>query len=99
MSYSAYGGGLVTIDHENIVKAFVASPSMLGRGHTLLEPQGPVWSISSSEWHPQLCVGSADGSCLTTNLLRSTRRSVAVVRIPRSLLSHSLSNDTAASRA
>ncbi|KXN81270.1 Transcription factor tau subunit sfc6 [Leucoagaricus sp. SymC.cos] len=78
MSYSPYGGGPVTIDHENIVKAYSASPSMLGRGHTLLEPQGPVWSISSSEWHPQLSVGSADGSCLTTNLLRSTRRTGAV---------------------
>ncbi|KAF9450261.1 hypothetical protein P691DRAFT_774066 [Macrolepiota fuliginosa MF-IS2] len=78
MSYSPYGGGPVTIDHENIVKAYSASPSMLGRGHTLLEPQGPVWSVSSSEWHPQLAVGSADGSCLTTNLLRSTRRSGAV---------------------
>jgi len=82
MSYSVYGGGSVTVDHENNVKVFVASPSMLGRGHTLLEPQGPVWSISSSEWHPQLGIGSADGSCLTTNILRSTRRSVTVVRIP-----------------
>ncbi|KAJ3576235.1 hypothetical protein NP233_g555 [Leucocoprinus birnbaumii] len=78
MSYSAYGGGPVTIDHENIVKAYSASASMLGRGHTLLEPQGPIWSISSSDWHPQLSVGSADGSCLTTNMLRSTRRSGAV---------------------
>ncbi|KAF5357771.1 hypothetical protein D9756_001159 [Leucocoprinus leucothites] len=78
MSYSAYGGGPVTIDHENIVKAYSASASMLGRGHTLLEPQGPIWSIGSSEWHPQLSVGSADGSCLTTNMLRSTRRSGSV---------------------
>lgn len=80
MSYSPYGGGPVTIDHENIVKSYSASPSMLGRGHMLLEPQGPVWSVSSSEWHPQLGVGSADGSCLTTNLLRSTRRSGSIVR-------------------
>ncbi|XP_006457753.1 hypothetical protein AGABI2DRAFT_114796 [Agaricus bisporus var. bisporus H97] len=78
MSYSPYGGGPVTIDHENIVKSYSASPSMLGRGHMLLEPQGPVWSVSSSEWHPQLGVGSADGSCLTTNLLRSTRRSGSI---------------------
>lgn len=81
MAYSPYGGGPVTIDHENIVKSYSASPSMLGRGHMLLEPQGPVWSVSSSEWHPQLGVGSADGSCLTTNLLRSTRRSGSIVRI------------------
>ncbi|KAG6911400.1 hypothetical protein DXG01_016497 [Tephrocybe rancida] len=43
MAFSPFGGGPVTIDHENIVKAYSASPSMLGRGHTLLEPQGPVW--------------------------------------------------------
>jgi hypothetical protein len=31
------------MDHENMVKAYSASPSMLGRGHSLFEPQGPVW--------------------------------------------------------
>ena len=31
------------MDHENTVKAYSASPSMLGRGHSLIEPQGPVW--------------------------------------------------------
>ena len=31
------------MDHENTVKAYSASPSMLGRGHSLVEPQGPVW--------------------------------------------------------
>jgi hypothetical protein len=40
MSFSPYSGGPVTIDHENIVKAY---SSMLGRGHALLEPTGPVW--------------------------------------------------------
>ena len=43
MSFSPFGGGPITIDHENVVKAYSASPSMLGRGHTLLEPQGPIW--------------------------------------------------------
>ncbi|KAF9462752.1 hypothetical protein BDZ94DRAFT_707255 [Collybia nuda] len=78
MAFSPFGGGPVTIDHENIVKAYSASPSMLGRGHTLLEPQGPVWSVSASDYHPQLAVGSADGSCMTTNSLRSTRRGGSV---------------------
>jgi len=31
------------MDHENTVKVYSASPSMLGRGHSLFEPQGPVW--------------------------------------------------------
>ncbi|KAF8075956.1 hypothetical protein FPV67DRAFT_1558547 [Lyophyllum atratum] len=78
MAFSPFGGGPVTIDHENIVKAYSASPSMLGRGHTLLEPQGPVWSVNASDFHPQLAVGSADGSCTTTNSLRSTRRGGSV---------------------
>ncbi|THH16490.1 hypothetical protein EW146_g4149 [Bondarzewia mesenterica] len=41
--FSPYAGGPVTIDHENIIKSYSASPSMLGRGHTLMEPSGPVW--------------------------------------------------------
>lgn len=45
MVYSPYGAGVVTIDHENIVKIYSASPSMLGRGHSLLESGGPVWVI------------------------------------------------------
>ncbi|KAL0581909.1 hypothetical protein V5O48_000139 [Marasmius crinis-equi] len=72
MTFAPYSGGTITIDHENIVKAYSASPKMLGRGHLLMEPQGP--SVSSSDYHAQLAVGSADGSCTTTNTLRSTRR-------------------------
>lgn len=43
MAYSPFSGGPITIDHENIIKAYSASPSMLGRGHMLMDPQGPVW--------------------------------------------------------
>ncbi len=43
VAYSVYGSGPVTIDHDNTVKSFSLSPMMLGRGHTLLEPMGPVW--------------------------------------------------------
>ncbi|KAA1469302.1 hypothetical protein DENSPDRAFT_816148 [Dentipellis sp. KUC8613] len=76
--FSPYAGGPITIDHENIVKAYSASPSMLGRGHTLMEPLGPVWCTAPSDYHPQLAVGSADGCCGTTNMLRSTRRGGSV---------------------
>ncbi|KAK0496724.1 hypothetical protein EDD18DRAFT_1309270 [Armillaria luteobubalina] len=69
MAFSPFAGGPITIDHENIVKAYSASPSMLGRGHTLMEPQGPVWCLSASDYHPQLAVASADGACSTTNML------------------------------
>ncbi|KAI0665265.1 hypothetical protein C8Q70DRAFT_903986 [Cubamyces menziesii] len=74
MEFSAYTGSAVTIDHENMVKAYSVSPSMLGRGHTILEPNGPIWSIATSDYHPQLAIGVTDGSCLTTNTMRTTRR-------------------------
>ena len=43
MCFSPYAGSAVTIDHENTVKAYSVAPSMLGRGHTLVEPNGPIW--------------------------------------------------------
>ncbi|KAL4068179.1 hypothetical protein J3A83DRAFT_3825037 [Scleroderma citrinum] len=73
-SYSVFAAGPIMIDHDNTVKAYSVSPGMLGRGHILMEPDGPVWSVDASDHHPQLAVGSADGSCSTTNLLKSTRR-------------------------
>ena len=36
-------------------------------------------SVSASDYHPQLAVGSADGTCCTTNGLRATRRGGYVV--------------------
>ncbi|KZT71332.1 hypothetical protein DAEQUDRAFT_707212 [Daedalea quercina L-15889] len=74
LTYSTWCGGPVTIDHENIVKAYSLSPIMLGRGQTILEPDGPIWSLAVSDYHPQLAIGVTDGSLLTTNTLRSTRR-------------------------
>ncbi|KAN0116627.1 hypothetical protein V8E52_005771 [Russula decolorans] len=74
MAYSPYLSAIVTIDHENTIKSYSLSPSTLGRGHALLDPGGPVWIVSVSDYHPQLAVGSADGTCCTTNGLRGTRR-------------------------
>ncbi|KAF9556184.1 hypothetical protein CPC08DRAFT_694740 [Agrocybe pediades] len=78
LAFSPFTGGPITLDHENTVKSYSASPSMLGRGHSLFEPQGPVWSVHASDYHPQLAIGSADGTCSTTNMLRSTRRGGSV---------------------
>ncbi|TRM55617.1 WD40-repeat-containing domain protein [Schizophyllum amplum] len=78
MAYAPYGAGIMTIDHDNIIKLYSVSPSMLGRGHLLVEPQGPVWSVSASDYHPQMAVASADGTCLTTNMLRGTRKGGSV---------------------
>ncbi|KAF8550445.1 hypothetical protein OG21DRAFT_1446590 [Imleria badia] len=73
-TYSTFATAPIMIDHDNSVKSYSVSPSMLGRGHILMEPDGPIWSVSASDYHPQLAVGSADGSCTTTNTLKSTRR-------------------------
>jgi transcription factor C subunit 6 len=43
MAFSPFVSGLVTIDHENIIKTFSLSPATLGKGHELFEPAGPVW--------------------------------------------------------
>ncbi|KAI0823602.1 hypothetical protein BC628DRAFT_1490013 [Trametes gibbosa] len=74
MEFSTYTGSAVTVDHENMIKAYSVSPSTLGRGHTVLEPNGPIWSLSASDYHPQLAIGVTDGSVLTTNTMRTTRR-------------------------
>ncbi|TFK90283.1 hypothetical protein K466DRAFT_543680 [Polyporus arcularius HHB13444] len=74
MCFSPYTGSAITIDHENIIKAYSLSPMMLGRGHTILEPNGPIWSLAASDHHPQLAIGVTDGSCMTTNTMRTTRR-------------------------
>ena len=42
-TYSAFTTGPIMIDHDNTVKSYSVSPSMLGRGHILMEPDGPVW--------------------------------------------------------
>ncbi|KAI0831441.1 hypothetical protein BC628DRAFT_1336499 [Trametes gibbosa] len=74
MEFSTYTGSAVTVDHENMIKAYSVSPSTLGRGHTVLEPNGPIWSLSASDYHPQLAIGVTDGSVLITNTMRTTRR-------------------------
>ncbi|KAG1734326.1 hypothetical protein EDB19DRAFT_1896481 [Suillus lakei] len=98
-TYSAFAGGPIMIDHDNTVKAYSISPSTLGRGHVLLEPDGPVWSVSASDYHAQLAVGSADGSCVTTNTLKSTRRGGSVLDYSRKtgefrMLDHFLPQET-----
>lgn len=42
-AYSAFATGPIMVDHDNTVKSYSVSPSMLGRGHILMEPDGPVW--------------------------------------------------------
>ncbi|KAH8106919.1 hypothetical protein BXZ70DRAFT_915612 [Cristinia sonorae] len=74
MNFSTFYAGPVTTDQENTVKAYSLAPIMLGRGHKFIEPNGPVLNVHSCDYHPQIAVGVTDGSCLTTNIMRTTRR-------------------------
>ena len=40
--YSTYSGGPVSLD-QGQVKVVSLAPVMLNKGHTLLDPDGPVW--------------------------------------------------------
>src|SRR5260221_1195647 len=88
MAYSPFLSAVVTIDHENTIKSYSLSPSTLGRGHSLLDPGGPVWV---SPFHPLLRSSGqrADDprrtrrvrACqTTTRTLRSVLRTARVVR-------------------
>lgn len=43
VTYSPHCQGVVSTDLENVAKVFSIVPSMLGRGHQILEVEGPVW--------------------------------------------------------
>ncbi|KIY46933.1 hypothetical protein FISHEDRAFT_75114 [Fistulina hepatica ATCC 64428] len=59
VAFSPYLSGIVTVDHrdDNIIKLYSMTQSTLGRSNTLTAPQGPVWSVATSDYHPQLAVG------------------------------------------
>ncbi|KAF8495375.1 hypothetical protein JB92DRAFT_2993071 [Gautieria morchelliformis] len=76
--FTNHVGGPLASDHENLIKSFGITPNALGRGHGLLDSSGPAWSIATSDFHPHIAVGSADGTCQTTNVMRSTRSGGAV---------------------
>ncbi|EJD53223.1 hypothetical protein AURDEDRAFT_180776 [Auricularia subglabra TFB-10046 SS5] len=74
MCFSPHVGVPLTLDFGNTVKFYCVLPLLLGRGQTLLDCDGPVWSVAASDYHPQLAVGTADGRCTTTNIARSSKR-------------------------
>lgn len=74
VAYSSFSVGVVTTDLDFTVKSFFLVPSMLGKGHIVMEAAGPVWDIHTSDYHPHVATAAADGSVQTTNMLRSTRR-------------------------
>ena len=43
VTYSKFATGVVSTDLDFTVKSFFLTPSMLGRGHIVMEAGGPVW--------------------------------------------------------
>ncbi|CCA67499.1 hypothetical protein PIIN_01328 [Serendipita indica DSM 11827] len=83
--YSTFCGAIIATDVDFWIKLYQMVPSMLGKGHSTTEIGGVALTLSCSDMHPLLAVGCADGACITTNLLRGTRREGAVP-----LLNHKL---------
>ncbi|GJE90687.1 hypothetical protein PsYK624_068310 [Phanerochaete sordida] len=75
--FSTYCGGHISVD-QGYLKAISLSPVLLNKGHTILDPEGPVWDVGASDYHPQVAAAVADGSVITTNTMRNTRRGGSV---------------------
>ncbi|KAG9034900.1 hypothetical protein FRB95_012457 [Tulasnella sp. JGI-2019a] len=71
--FAPWTGGPLWTESE-IIKWGSISPTEIGRGHMTMLTVGSVWSLAVSDYHPFLAVGSADGSCQTTNILKVTRQ-------------------------
>ncbi|KAG9099884.1 hypothetical protein FRC06_004724, partial [Ceratobasidium sp. 370] len=72
VAFSSYGAGIISNEHENMVKFTGLQPVVLGRGHNVTEVRGP--DIATSDLHPQVAVASSDGTLTVTNLLKYMRK-------------------------
>ncbi|KAG8743752.1 hypothetical protein FRC10_011472 [Ceratobasidium sp. 414] len=68
VAFSSYGAGIISNEHENMVKFTGLQPVVLGRGHNVTE------DIATSDLHPQVAVASSDGTLTITNLLKYMRK-------------------------
>ncbi|KAJ1300741.1 hypothetical protein OPQ81_002384 [Rhizoctonia solani] len=78
VAFSAYGAGIISNEHENMVKFTGLHPLVLGRGHNVTECRGPIWDIATSDLHPQVAVASSDGTLTIANLLKYVRKGSAM---------------------
>ncbi|CAE6421307.1 unnamed protein product [Rhizoctonia solani] len=78
VAFSAYGTGIISNEHENMVKFTGLHPLVLGRGHNVTESRGPIWDIATSDLHPQVAVASSDGTLTIANLLKYSRKGSAM---------------------
>ncbi|CAE6398730.1 unnamed protein product [Rhizoctonia solani] len=78
VAFSAYGAGIISNEHENMIKYTGLHPLVLGRGHNVTESRGPIWDIATSDLHPQVAVASSDGTLIIANLLKYARKGSAM---------------------
>ncbi|KAF8750094.1 WD40 repeats protein [Rhizoctonia solani] len=78
VAFSAYGAGIISNEHENMIKYTGLHPLVLGRGHNVTESRGPIWDIATSDLHPQVAVASSDGTLTIANLLKYARKGSAM---------------------
>ncbi|EUC63024.1 WD domain, G-beta repeat protein [Rhizoctonia solani AG-3 Rhs1AP] len=78
VAFSTYGAGIISNEHENMVKFTGLHPFVLGRGHNVTECRGPIWDIATSDLHPQVAVASSDGTLTIANLLKYARKGSAM---------------------
>ena len=78
VSPSTLGRGHALMDPSGPV--WVSPPFLDQEKRSSADVQRTTQDVSASDYHPQLAVGSADGTCYTTNGLRATRRGGYVVK-------------------
>lgn len=74
VAFTSYGAGIISNEHENIIKFTGLHPLVLGRGHNVTEARGPIWDIATSDLHPQVAITSSDGTLAIANLLKYVRK-------------------------
>ncbi|KZT44018.1 hypothetical protein SISSUDRAFT_1039286 [Sistotremastrum suecicum HHB10207 ss-3] len=77
LQFSYFAEGVLVADSDYSVKCMDLTLGGIGKSRYLLDTSGPIMSIGCSALHAHLAAGSADGSCHTRNLLKTTKRGLA----------------------
>ncbi|KAF8327233.1 uncharacterized protein EI90DRAFT_3018294 [Cantharellus anzutake] len=74
VEYAPYIGGVLVPEHDNLLKYYGLFPQLIGHGTTTLIANGPIWDISTSDFHPYVAVACSDGSVMTSCLMKNVRK-------------------------
>ncbi|KZT53721.1 hypothetical protein CALCODRAFT_486097 [Calocera cornea HHB12733] len=61
VQFSTFSGGPIFVEQDYRIKHISLSSLNLGRGSTLMDALGPIWSIATSDYHSSVALASADG--------------------------------------